>query len=236
MNNQTVLLLIAVGVLIAVLFVIPSSENFKSVDYSPHPDDLAVPYTAARGRQGRRHWRRPTAQDCLKNPADCINPNPDVQPKSSVDCSKFPDDPVCTAPPASPVDTSLSTCVPPDGQWSIPDADKFGRSKLKTPCCQPPDYKVASNYKTCDDTLNRNNPIEKCIATCCSNAASEAANYDTSWYPMARCACSLWCYNQNIPHFRKYGTAVHYITGDIAEAQTDDDPGFIGSGGGGFEG
>lgn len=224
MNNQSVLILIAIGVLIAVLFVVPSSENFgKRVPYYPQQADLGVNYTAA-------------DQACLKNPADCINPEADVEPKSSVDCDKFPDDPACTTPVAPPVDASLSTCVPADGQWSIPDVGKFGRSKLNSPCCQPPDFKVSSSYKTCDDKLDINNPIQQCIATCCANATAEAANYDTSWYPMARCACSLWCYNRTVPHFRKYGTAVHYITGDIAEAKTGDEPDFIGSGPGGFGG
>jgi hypothetical protein len=53
---------------------------------------------------------------------------------------------------------------------------------------------------------------------------------------MARCACSLWCYNQDVPHFKKYGTAVHYISGDLAEARTSDSGDFIGGTGYDFSG
>ncbi len=151
---------------------------------------------------------------------------------SSVDCIEFPDSPVCQPPPnVDPVITDLTTCIPEDGVWStgggVADA---GRSKLQSPCCQPPNYKLSTNMKTCDDTLDSSDPTQKCIQDCCSFAANEANNYDVSWYPMARCACSLWCYNQKISHFKKYGTAVHYISGDIAEAQTGDEPRFIGAG------
>jgi hypothetical protein len=87
-----------------------------------------------------------------------------------------------------------------------------------------------ASIKTCDDVLDDNDPLQKCVQDCCNYAIGEANNYDVSWYPMARCACSLWCYNQDVVHFKKYGTAIHYITGDIAEAETSDQPGFIGSG------
>ena len=209
MNNQTVLLLIAIGVLIAVLFVIPSNESFGS----------EIPYV-------------PLQQHLMTA-------------ESSVNCQQTPNAPACKPTPSvNPVSTSLDTCEPTDGQWSIPGT-QGGRSKLNTPCCQPPDYKLAKTasvfgqsvqYKTCDDNLDMNNAIEKCVANCCSDANSEANNYDASWYPMARCACSLWCYNQNVPHFKKYGTAVHYITGDIAEAQTSDSGAFIGGSGYDFSG
>ncbi len=215
MNNQTVVLLIAIGVLIAVLFVVPSSENFVGDvrGHIPNPDALSqVGFSAAS--------------------------NGDKTSGSSVDCKKFPDDPACKPPPpVSPVDTGLKTCVPSDGQWSTRGTGLQGRSTLASPCCQPPKYELAKanvkgvDYKTCDDNLDKTNAIEACVAHCCSFAASQANNYDTSWYPMARCACSLWCYNQDVPHFAKYGTAVHYISGDIAEATTSDDPDFIGSGG-----
>lgn len=149
---------------------------------------------------------------------------------SSIDCDVYPDSPGCTGPPpVSPVGTDLSTCTPANGVWSIPGAN-MAISKLNSPCCQPPSYSVAKNMKTCDDDLDTSDPIQKCIKDCCDNAATEANNYDVSWYPMSRCACSLWCYNQSVPHFKKYGTAIHYISGDIAEAQTSDVGGFIGSG------
>ena len=192
MNNQAVVLLIAIGILIVVLLVVPSSENFGETVPYIHP------YTAA----------------------------------SSVNCEENPGAPACKPPPTpSPIAKGIQSCAPSDGQWSVPGGDG-GRSKLVSPCCQPPRYELGQEkpYKTCDDRLDSSNPIETCVANCCANAKNEANNYDPSWYPMARCACSMWCYNQDVPHFRKYGTAVHYITGDIAEAQTGDQPDFIGSG------
>ena len=151
---------------------------------------------------------------------------------SSVDCVEFPDSPACTGPPpVNPVSTDLTTCTPSDGVWSSTGTGSdMGRSTLLSPCCQPTDFSLAKGMKTCDDTLDVSDPIQLCVQNCCANADNEANNYDASWYPMARCACSLWCYNQDIPHFKKYGTAVHYITGDIAEATTGDEPNFIGSG------
>jgi hypothetical protein len=157
--------------------------------------------------------------------------------QSSIDCVRFPDTPGCKgAPDVDPVKTDLFSCTPKDGKWSEPHSDDLGRSRLLSPCCQPPDYKLATNYKTCDDNLNLDDHTEKCIAECCNNAAAEANNYDPSWYPMARCACSMWCYNKDVPHFKKYGTAVHYITGDLAEAQTSDSGDFIGGSGYHFSG
>ena len=148
-------------------------------------------------------------------------------------CVQFPDSPNCRPPPpVAPTQTGLETCVPPGGMWSTPGTGIAGRSSLASPCCQPPLYELGREkpYKTCNDNLSLSDPTEKCVAECCANAALEANNYDPSWYPMARCACSLWCYNQQVPHFKKYGTAVHYITGDLAEAQTSDSPNFIGAG------
>jgi hypothetical protein len=202
MNNQSVLLLIAIGVLIVVLVVVPSSENFGSTQPYTHPS-----LTASES---------------------------DVHAESSVDCKLFPKDPACKAlPPVTPVDTGVQSCAPSDGQWSTTANGPGGRSSLNSPCCQPPKYELGTEqeYKTCDDKLDPTNKNEACVANCCANADNEANKYDASWYPMARCACSLWCYNQNVPHFSKFGTAVHYITGDIAEAQTGDKSDFIGSGG-----
>lgn len=151
--------------------------------------------------------------------------------ESSVDCEKFPDAPACQpTPDVAPTGTDLQTCAPSDGRWSIPGAGAQGRSKLNSPCCQPPKYDIAKSYKTCDSDLG-SSAIDQCIKTCCQFADSEANNYDSSWYPMARCACSMWCNNQNVPHFAKYGTAVHYISGDLAEAKTSDSSDFIGGGG-----
>jgi hypothetical protein len=161
MNSQTILLLVAIGIVITVLCVIPSSENFSFVPYRPGDDIL-------------------------------------LTAESSLDCGKFPDAPGCQPlPPVRPVPKELTTCAPVDGQWSIPGVGAQGRSKLNSPCCQEPDFEVAKNYKTCDDSLDMSNPIDKCIANCCANADSEANNYDVSWYPMARCACSLWCHNSD---------------------------------------
>jgi len=193
MINQTVLLLIAIGVLITVLVVIPSSENFGETVPYVHP------YTAA----------------------------------SSVNCEQTPDAPACQPlPPVNPVEKGLESCAPADGQWSIPSSSPGGRSRLASQCCQPPKYELGKEkeYKTCDDKLDLTNKIEACVANCCADAENQANNYDSSWYPMARCACSLWCYNQDVPHFAKSGTAVHYISGDIAEAQTGDRPDYIGTG------
>lgn len=151
--------------------------------------------------------------------------------ESSVDCAKFPDAPACQdTPDVDPTSTDLETCTPSNGVWSIAGEGAQGRSKLNSPCCQPPNYSVAKNYKTCDSALG-DSAIDQCIKNCCKFTEAEANNYDASWYPMARCACSMWCNNQNVPHFAKYGTAVHYISGDLAEAKTGDSSDFIGGGG-----
>lgn len=193
MNNQTILILIAIGVLAALLFAIPSNENFYGT----------VPYT-------------PANSDLLTA-------------ESSLDCGKTPNAPGCQPVPDVGPTPKITTCVPDNGQWSTPGTGAQGRSTLNSPCCQPPDY-ATGNYKSCDDELDLANPIDQCISDCCGNAIAEANNYDVSWYPMAKCGCSLWCNNQNVTHFKKYGTAVHYITGDLAEAKTSDSNDFIGGG------
>ncbi len=259
MNNQTVLLLIAIGVLIAVLIVVPSSENFGSTQPYTHPAltasenvDCSTPPPSSNLR-AVLDW----CNQCDTSPQWCDKcsqaynfcdrcPHPGCG--SSVDCTKFPDDPACKSlPPAAEVVHGIQSCAPSDGQWSIPSASGApgGRSSLNSPCCSPPKYELGKEkeYKTCDDILDPTNPIEACVSNCCANIKNVAkagsldpANpsgkqMDASWYPMARCACSLWCYNQNVPHFGKSGTSWDYITGDIAEAQTGDRPDFIGSGG-----
>jgi len=143
--------------------------------------------------------------------------------QSSIDCLKFPSSPACKPVPSIPTTKEFDTCVPADGIWT-----QTG-SKLLSPCCQPPKYSVSKTMKTCEDNLDTSNVMDNCIKVCCDNAESEARNYDASWYPMAKCACSLWCNNQDVVHFKKYGTATHYITGDIAEAKTSDAANFIGS-------
>lgn len=176
-----------------------------------------------------------------RQPAKVITPSQPIVKLTSSEftesqCDQFPDSPNCRPPPpVNPTPIGIDTCVPPDGMWSTPGTGIGGRSSLASPCCQPPTYQLGKeqDYKTCSDNLDLSNPTEKCVAECCANASVEANNYDPSWYPMARCACSLWCYNQQEPHFRKYGTAVHYITGDLAEAQTSDSRNFIGGGDGG---
>lgn len=201
MNNQTALLLIASAILIIVLFVIPSSENLESDSY---------------------------VGDCTVN---CKRkPNPSY---TAVDCGKYPDAPSCKqTPDPGSVEKGIQSCAPSDGRWSIAAEGAQGRSRLNSECCQPPKFELGQEkaYKTCDDSLNPNVPEEACVQNCCKNAANEANNYDASWYRMARCGCSLWCYNKDVPHFKKYGTAVHYITGDLATAKTDDSSDFIGSG------
>jgi hypothetical protein len=122
----------------------------------------------------------------------------------------------------------LTTCTPRDGNWIKPGTGITSRSVLNSPCCNPPDYRLPENYKTCNNYESETNPqLKRCLETCCKYVNTQIGSYDQSWYPMARCACSLWCYNSKEPHFSKYGTAVHYISGDIAEAETPDTPDFI---------
>jgi hypothetical protein len=132
--------------------------------------------------------------------------------------------------------TELETCTPADGNWIKPGTGITSPSQLQSPCCNPPDYKLPESYKTCANYPTEKNPqINKCLDDCCSYVNSQTefsstnpyGSYDTSWFPMARCACSLWCYNSKVSHFRKYGTPIHYISGDIAEAETPDTEDYI---------
>ena len=120
----------------------------------------------------------------------------------------------------------VNTCAPPDGMWDIPDPGGQRSTKLNSPCCQPSDYEIYdSDYKTCDNYASETNPsIKRCLSDCCKNADAEKGNYDSSWYKMAKCGCSLWCYNSKVPHFAKHGAAVHYIEGDPAEVNAPDSP------------
>lgn len=119
---------------------------------------------------------------------------------------------------------AILSCVPSDGVWSVDDPEAPRGKRLNSPCCQAPDYKILDpRYKTCANYSSESDAsIQKCLADCCKNASAEKDRYDPSWYPMAQCGCSLWCYNSKVPHFAKHGTAVHYIEGDIAEVNTPD--------------
>ena len=139
-----------------------------------------------------------------------------------------------TSPPASPSyggtvyrsdNTQPTGCAPKNGQWSIPGAGAQGRSKLNSPCCQPPDYTIYDpSYRTCDTADSETDPtIKACLKQACKYCELEKGNMDPSWYPMCKCGASLCCYNSNNPHFAKYETCVHYISGDLAEATTPDD-------------
>lgn len=111
----------------------------------------------------------------------------------------------------------VSTCRPADGAWS-----RDGR--LAGPCCVPPDYKIYDpSYKDCSNFATELDKTKKaCLENCCKFCKSQEKNYDPSWGPMCRCACSLCCNNADDPHFSKFGTCVHYISGDPAEAETPD--------------
>jgi hypothetical protein len=124
-------------------------------------------------------------------------------------------------------DSSVQTCTPSDGVWSRPDPST-GRQVLASPCCQPPDFGLPDSYKTCENSGDEQNPeIRACLEHCCKFRDTNYKYYDPSWYGMATCGCSLYCYNSGVPHFRKYGDPVHYLSGDIAEQNTPDTGGFI---------
>ena len=128
-------------------------------------------------------------------------------------------------------DTPFTGCTPKDGQWSIPGAGAQGRSKLASPCCQPPTYQLDPMYKTCANADTETDPvIQACLKQACKFCEVEKGNMDPSWYPLCKCGASLCCYNANVPHFAKYSTCVHYIEGDLAEAETPDE-GPVGTGG-----
>lgn len=105
--------------------------------------------------------------------------------------------------------TPISTCAPSNGIWSM--SDEYDRPVLNSPCCQPPNYDLPPGYKKCGDNLDLTNNTENCIDQCCKILASDKTKYDQSWYPMSRCACSMWCYHSTVPHFRKYGNPTGYI-------------------------
>jgi len=173
MNQQCVLLLIAIGILIAALLVMGKREGYEYVNY-----------TAVHAEGGSVH------------------------------------------PPTVLTSADVNSCAPPSGVWAVPSVGGQRSTKLNSPCCQPPDYKIFdSDYKTCDNYAQETDAgIKRCLADCCKNAENEKANYDSSWYKMAKCGCALWCYNSKVPHFAKHGTAVHYIEGDPAEVNAPDSP------------
>lgn len=164
MDNRSVLILIAIGVLVAFLFLFSDNENLSESLYTTEENEPA------------------------------------------------------------------KTCIPANGQWSVPGGGLQGRSVLNSPCCQPPDYQILDpTYATCDNPNSNDPGVTGCLETCCKVVDNQAKNFDSSWYQMAKCGCSLYCNNQNVTHFNKYGTAVRYIFGEKAIAHTGDDADFIGS-------
>jgi hypothetical protein len=133
-------------------------------------------------------------------------------------CEKDLINQTCAALPDSGT-SSASSCAPEGGVWS-----KDG--KLAGPCCVPPDYRIHdSSYKGCQNFSEETDGNKKsCLENCCKFVSNQARNYDPSWAPMAQCACSLCCNNMKEPHFKKWGSCVHYISGDPAEANTPDGP------------
>lgn len=174
MNNKSVILLIALGVLLVTMYLLATRENFG--DY--------VPYSTVHMQGGSVY------------------------------------------PPTVLTSTDINSCAPADGVWATPTPGADRSTRLNSPCCQPPDYKIYDpDYKTCDNYAQESDPsIQRCLSDCCKNADAEKNNYDSSWYKMAQCGCALWCYNSKVPHFAKHGTAVHYIEGDIAEVNAPDTP------------
>lgn len=252
MNNKTALLFLAGIVFIVLLISLNSRENLEE-----DCKDCQNKYNKCIIDNQNNITALESCKDILCSPdcpakcnpgiAECPNKTDTSSPTLNVDCSKTPNAPACqqqcsqdsdcqdpqlnvcvNGKCVTPVNTGLLTCVPTDGQWSKPNVGKFSRSGLNSPCCQPPDYPLASSYTTCDNIDDETNPsIKKCLSDCCKYANNQANMMDPSWYSMARCGCSLWCNNAKVPHFSKYGTAVHYISGDIAEAQTSDSANFI---------
>jgi len=129
-----------------------------------------------------------------------------------------------SSPPLFEAPEGSFSCMPKDGQWSIPGAGMQGRSKLASPCCQPEtNYRLDPSYQTCTSADSETDPVIKaCLKEACSFCEKEKANMDPSWYPLCKCGASLCCYNAQVPHFAKSGTCVHYIEGDLAEAETND--------------
>jgi len=159
---------------------------------------------------------------------------------SSVDCVKFPDAPACQKlPDIAPTITELQSCLPPNGEaWSIKNAGIQERSRLNSPCCQPPEYKsdnpssrppgwkpysMATGNKTCDSNLDTSNDTDACLSKCCNYVNEQAPAMDSSWYALAKCGCSLYCNNKEYCHFKKYGSPINYLQGQLADAKTSDD-------------
>jgi len=122
---------------------------------------------------------------------------------------------------SSGIVSGIDSCTPENGIWTK-DYKWAGRSVLNSPCCQPPDYSLPASYPSCDNPSAAPLDVQGCLSSCCAYASSQRRNFDRSWLPMARCGCSLWCMNRQIPHFRKYGSAVSYLSGEPSISQTDD--------------
>lgn len=112
----------------------------------------------------------------------------------------------------------ISSCVPDDGVWDDPDT-----GKLKGPCCVPPDYQLAQNYKTCVNISEETDPtISKCLNQCCKYVNNTAPFMDPTYTPLAYCGCSLCCYNQGQNHFQKFGNCQQYLEQGKADIDVPD--------------
>ena len=173
-------------------------------------------------------WRR-----FRKNQNQQVSPAPDTSPEPApVPTPSPPPAPVVPQPPSPPA--TPTSCVPSDGVWSVPDPVQG--SILQSPCCQPPDYQVYdSSYETCDTLNSETDPeIRTCLMKCCqqcdndiqadNNQASKSGRnfLNPTYGKMCKCACSLCCYNQKVPHFSKYGDCRSYADSDLAVARSDD--------------
>lgn len=219
MNENQLMLLIVVIIVIIVIIIQNNNETFDTnlVKCNTNDDCNKGKYTLC--VKGLCTASSVNNQDSCETDSDCSNNNVCV-------------DSICTEHKNTEhknTETELDTCAPSDGRWSIPGAGSQGRSKLNSPCCNYPNYKLASDYKTCNNASEETNEKKRrCLEQCCLFTNNQSGNYDSSWYPMAQCACSLWCNNPEVNHFRKYGTAIHYISGDLATAKTSDSGDFIG--------
>lgn len=147
---------------------------------------------------------------CRSELCDCLK---------TAKCEQDLIDETCAALP--PSGGAVTSCQPADGSgnWTKPGGG------LNSPCCQPPDYQLAPEYTKISDYKDETDPIiSSCLENCAKYVKKQAHNFDPSFYPMAACACSLCCrqMSKKNPHFTKYGTCVHYISGDPAEANTPD--------------
>lgn len=145
---------------------------------------------------------------CRADLCDCLKKNNCDETLTQQTCAELPE----------PEPSNATSCLPSNGNWT-----KDGGG-LNSPCCQPPDYKIHdSSYKTCQNYKEESDPtIRACLENTCKYVASQSAFYDPSWTPMGICASSLCCYNFKNPHFKKFGTCPHYISGDPAEATAPD--------------